>query len=118
MAKRDYYEVLGVSKSASAAEIKKAYRRLAMKHHPDRNKGDVGAEAKYKEAKESYEVFKDDEKRATYNQFGHDGLKAGPGGPGGFSAEGFSDIFRRRFRRHLRWRKPPRRRRPAGISRC
>ncbi len=93
MAKRDYYEVLGVSKSASAAEIKKAYRRLAMKHHPDRNKGDDGAEAKFKEAKEAYEVLKDDEKRATYDQFGHDGLKAGPGGPGGFSAEGFSDIF-------------------------
>ncbi len=93
MAKRDYYEVLGVSKSASAAEIKKAYRRLAMKHHPDRNKGDDSAEAKFKEAKEAYEVLKDDEKRATYDQFGHDGLKAGPGGPGGFSAEGFSDIF-------------------------
>ena len=93
MAKRDYYEVLGVSKSASADEIKKAYRRLAMKHHPDRNKDDEGAEDKFKEAKEAYEVLKDSEKRATYDRFGHDGLRGGPGGPGGFSAEGFSDIF-------------------------
>jgi len=93
MAKRDYYEILGVSKSASSAEIKKAYRRLAMKHHPDRNKGDDGAEAKFKEAKEAYEVLKDDDKRATYDRFGHDGLKAGAGGQGGFGAEGFSDIF-------------------------
>jgi len=95
MAKRDYYEVLGVSKSASADEIKKAYRRLAMKFHPDRNKDDDGAsEKKFKEAKEAYEVLKDTEKKATYDQFGHDGLRAGQGGQGGFhSAEGFGDIF-------------------------
>ena len=94
MAKRDYYEVLGVSKSASGDEIKKAYRRLAMKHHPDRNKGDDSAEAKFKEAKEAYEVLKDADKRSTYDRFGHDGLRGGPGGgPGGFSAEGFGDIF-------------------------
>ncbi len=96
MAKRDYYEVLGVSKSASADEIKKAYRRLAMKHHPDRNKDNgEAAEKKFKEAKEAYEVLKDDEKRATYDRFGHDGLKmgGGAGGAGGFSAEGFGDIF-------------------------
>ncbi len=94
MAKRDYYEVLGVSKSASADEIKKAYRRLAMKFHPDRNKDDgEAAEKKFKEAKEAYEVLKDDDRRATYDRFGHDGLKAGAGGAGGFSAEGFSDIF-------------------------
>ena len=95
MAKRDYYEVLGVSKSASADEIKKAYRRLAMKHHPDRNEDDSGAsEKKFKEAKEAYEVLKDTEKKATYDQFGHDGLRAGAGGQGGFhSAEGFGDIF-------------------------
>ena len=95
MAKRDYYEVLGVSKSASADEIKKAYRRLAMKYHPDRNK-DAGedAEKKFKEAKEAYEVLKDDDKRSTYDRFGHDGLKMGAGGGhGGFSAEGFGDIF-------------------------
>jgi molecular chaperone DnaJ len=94
MAKRDYYEVLGVSKSASAEEIKKAYRRLAMKHHPDRNKDDTGSEGKFKEVKEAYEVLRDSDKRATYDRFGHDGLRgAGMGGPGGFSAEGFSDIF-------------------------
>ena len=95
MAKRDYYEVLGVSKSASADEIKKAYRRLAMKHHPDRNKDDdAGSGIRFKEAKEAYEVLRDSDKRAAYDRFGHDGLRgAGMGGPGGFSAEGFSDIF-------------------------
>ncbi|MGB5628468.1 MAG: DnaJ domain-containing protein, partial [Woeseiaceae bacterium] len=95
MAKRYYYEVLGVSKSASAEEIKKAYRRLAMKHHPDRNKEDSdGSEVRFKEAKEAYEVLKDGEKRAAYDQFGHDGLRARQGGgPGGFGAEGFGDIF-------------------------
>jgi molecular chaperone DnaJ len=95
MAKRDYYEVLGVSKSASADEIKKAYRRLAMKHHPDRNKEDSdGSEKRFKEAKEAYEVLKDEQKRAAYDQFGHDGLRGGPGGPGGgYGAEGFGDIF-------------------------
>ena len=93
MAKRDYYEVLGVSKTASAADIKKAYRRLAMKFHPDRNKDDAEAETRFKEAREAYEVLKDDEKRRTYDQFGHDALRGGPGGQGGFSAEGFGDIF-------------------------
>jgi molecular chaperone DnaJ len=95
MAKRDYYEVLGVSKSASADEIKKAYRRLAMKHHPDRNKDDDGGSGnRFKEVKEAYEVLRDSDKRAAYDRFGHDGLRgAGMGGPGGFSAEGFSDIF-------------------------
>ena len=95
MSKRDYYEVLGVSRSATADEIKKAYRRLAMKHHPDRNKDDHdAAETKFKEAKEAYEVLKDADKRATYDQFGHDALRGGAGGgPGGFGAEGFGDIF-------------------------
>ncbi len=93
MAKRDYYEVLGVSKSAEADEIKKAYKRLAMKHHPDRNEGDAEAEKKFKEAREAYEVLKDSDKRAAYDQFGHDGVRGGPGGAGGFGAEGFSDIF-------------------------
>lgn len=95
MAKRDYYEVLGVSKSASADEIKKSYRRLAMKYHPDRNKDDDAAsEKKFKEAKEAYEVLKDSEKKATYDQFGHEGLQRGAGGAGGFGGtEGFSDIF-------------------------
>ena len=93
MAKRDYYEILGVDKGASASDIKKSYRRLAMKHHPDRNKDDASAEAKFKEAKEAYEVLKDDEKRATYDRFGHEGLAGAGAGPGGFSAEGFGDIF-------------------------
>jgi len=94
MAKRDYYDVLGVSRTASADEIKKSYRRLAMKHHPDRNKDDTTAEGKFKEAKEAYEVLRDTDKRATYDRFGHEGLTQGPGGAGGgFSAEGFGDIF-------------------------
>jgi molecular chaperone DnaJ len=92
MAKRDYYEILGVTKSASADEIKKAYRRLAMKHHPDRNKDDDSAEDKFKEAKEAYDVLRDGDKRAAYDKFGHDGVRGGPAG-GGFSSEGFSDIF-------------------------
>jgi len=93
MAKRDYYEVLGVSKGASQDEIKKSYRRLAMKFHPDRNKDDADAEAKFKEAKEAYEVLKDEERRAAYDRFGHEGLRGRAGGAGGFNAEGFSDIF-------------------------
>ena len=93
MAKRDYYEVLGVSRTASADEIKKSYRRLAMKHHPDRNKDDSSAEGKFKEAKEAYEILSNTEKRATYDRFGHDGLSSRSGGAGGFGAEGFGDIF-------------------------
>ncbi|WP_312632184.1 DnaJ domain-containing protein, partial [Mammaliicoccus sciuri] len=72
--KRDYYEVLGISKDAEAQEIKKAYRKLAMKYHPDRNPGDKEAEEKFKEINEAYEVLSDDTKRKTYDQFGHDGL--------------------------------------------
>ena len=71
MAKRDYYEVLGVSRDAGQADLKKAYRRTAMKHHPDRNPGDKEAEAKFKEASEAFEVLSDEQKRARYNQFGH-----------------------------------------------
>lgn len=95
MAKRDYYDVLGISKAASADEIKKAYRRLAMKFHPDRNSDDTDAEAKFKEAKEAYEVLSDSDKRSAYDQFGHDAVRGagGMGGQGGFSSEGFSDIF-------------------------
>jgi molecular chaperone DnaJ len=93
MAKRDYYDVLGVSKTATADEIKKAYRRLAMKHHPDRNSGDESAEGKFKEAKEAYEVLSTADKRETYDRFGHDGLSARQGGSGGHGTEGFSDIF-------------------------
>ncbi len=93
MAKRDYYETLGVSQSASAADIKKSYRRLAMKHHPDRNTDDDSAEAKFKEVKEAYEALSDADKRASYDQFGHEGLSARSAGPGGFSSDGLGDIF-------------------------
>lgn len=92
MAKRDYYDVLGVSKTASADEMKKAYRRLAMKYHPDRNKDDADSEDKFKEAKEAWEVLSDSEKRAAYDRFGHAGVNASSGS-GGFGAEGFGDIF-------------------------
>lgn len=98
MAKRDYYEILGVSRSADEKEIKKAYRKLAMKYHPDRNPDDEEAEARFKEASEAYEVLSDGEKRAAYDQFGHAGVdgSAGGGGFGGFGGGGgasFSDIF-------------------------
>ena len=98
-AKRDYYEVLGVSKTASAEEIKKAYRQLAKKLHPDVNPGDKEAEAKFKEVNEAYEVLSDDQKRARYDQFGHEDPTMGGGygsGFGGFDAGGFGgfgDIF-------------------------
>jgi molecular chaperone DnaJ len=92
MAKRDYYEILGVSRTATVEQIKKAYRRLAMKHHPDRNKDDDGASAKFKEVREAYDVLNNSDKRATYDQFGHEGLRGrSPGG--GFGPDGFGDIF-------------------------
>ncbi|MDP1755941.1 MAG: DnaJ domain-containing protein, partial [Pseudohongiella sp.] len=95
MSKRDYYEVLGVAKNASDEEIKKAYRKLAMKHHPDRNPDDKGAEEKFKEAKQAYEMLSDSDKRAAYDQFGHAGVdqQAGMGGGGGGFSDAFSDIF-------------------------
>jgi len=92
MAKRDYYEVLGVVKSASADEIKKAYRKLALKYHPDRNKGNKDTESKFKEASEAYHVLSDKERRNNYNQFGHAAFE-GSGGRGGFSNFDFSNIF-------------------------
>lgn len=104
MAKRDYYMVLGVNRDASEEDIKKAYRKLAMKHHPDRNPDDKAAEEKFKEAKEAYEVLTDPKKRPAYDQFGHAGVdpstgfggfgagRAGPDGFGGFS-DAFGDIF-------------------------
>jgi len=97
--KRDFYEILGVPKNASDDEIKKSYRKLAMKYHPDRNQGDATAEVKFKEAKEAYEMLSDAEKRAAYDQFGHAGvdpnMRGGPGGAGGFGGfgESFGDIF-------------------------
>ncbi len=96
-AKRDYYEILGVGQSASSSEIKKAYRKLAKKYHPDVNPGDKAAEAKFKEANEAYEVLSDDQKRSRYNQYGHAGVDAngfgGAGGYGDFDFGGFGDIF-------------------------
>ncbi len=103
MAKRDYYEILGVAKNASEDEIKKSYRKLAMKHHPDRNPDDKDAEEKFKEAKEAYEMLSDPQKRAAYDHFGHAGVDPnaaaggfGSGGGAGFNggfAEAFGDIF-------------------------
>lgn len=101
--KRDYYAVLGVNRDASEDDIRKSYRKLAMKHHPDRNQGDKAAEEKFKEAKEAYEILTDAKKRAAYDQFGHAGVDpsagfgggargAGPEGFGGF-ADAFGDIF-------------------------
>jgi molecular chaperone DnaJ len=96
--KRDFYEILGVPKNASDEDIKKSYRKLAMKYHPDRNQGDASAEVKFKEAKEAYEMLSDAEKRAAYDQYGHAGVDpnmrgaAGAGGFGGFG-ESFGDIF-------------------------
>jgi molecular chaperone DnaJ len=90
--KRDYYDVLGVSKNASEAELKKAYRRLAMKYHPDRNSDDAEAETKFKEAKEAYDVLSDEQKRAAYDQFGHQGVEGSFAG-GHAQGGGFGDIF-------------------------
>ena len=93
MAKRDYYEVLGVDKSASEDEIKKAYRKIAIKYHPDRNPGDKEAEEKFKEAAEAYEVLHDPQKRQQYDQFGFDGPQGGFGGFGGGAEMNMNDIF-------------------------
>lgn len=90
MSQRDYYEVLGVGRDADESELKKVYRKLAMKYHPDRNAGDAKAEEKFKEIKEAYEVLSDPNKRAAYDQYGHAGLNGGMGGAG---AQGFSDAF-------------------------
>ncbi len=95
MAKRDYYEVLGISRSADEKEIKRAYRKLAMKYHPDRNPGDESAEEHFKEASEAYEVLADPQKRSAYDQFGHAGVDGQAAGAGGFGGGGpsFADIF-------------------------
>tara|TARA_R110002072_G_scaffold286113_2_gene451137 strand:- start:9429 stop:10556 length:1128 start_codon:yes stop_codon:yes gene_type:complete len=89
--KRDYYEVLGVSKGATAAEIKKAYRKLALKYHPDKNEGDTAAEDKFKEAAEAYEILSNAEKKQRYDQYGHAGMGGGAGGFGG--GMNMDDIF-------------------------
>ncbi len=96
MAKRDFYEILGVAKNASDEEIKKAYRKLAMKYHPDRNPDSKGAEEKFKEAKEAYEMLSDTSKREAYDRYGHAGVDPNMGGGGGFGgagAGGFADAF-------------------------
>ena len=94
MAKRDYYEILGISKSASKDEIKKAYRKLALKHHPDKNKGDKSSEEKFKEASEAYHVLSDDKRKNNYDQFGHAAFEGGGQGFGNFDfGSSFSDIF-------------------------
>ncbi|HYC03287.1 MAG TPA: molecular chaperone DnaJ [Azospirillaceae bacterium] len=104
MAKQDYYELLGVQKGAGAEELKKAYRKLAMQYHPDRNQGDKTAEQKFKEISEAYDVLKDEQKRAAYDRFGHAAFENGGGrpgaggGPGGFDfGSGFADIFDEMF---------------------
>ena len=100
MAKRDYYDVLGVSRGASKDELKRAFRKLAMQHHPDRNPGDEDAERQFKELNEAYDVLKDDDKKAAYDRFGHAAFEnAGGGRPGGpgFGGGGFADIFEEMF---------------------
>lgn len=93
MAKRDFYEVLGLAKNATEDEIKKAYRKLAMKYHPDRNPDSKGAEEKFKESKEAYEMLSDPQKREAYDRYGHAGVDPNMGAGGGAGAGGFSDAF-------------------------
>ena len=102
MTEQDYYELLEVDKNASGEEIKKAYRKMAMKYHPDRNPGDKEAETKFKEINEAYEVLKDEQKRAAYDRYGHQAFTQGAGMGGGnpfggfefnFGSGGFSDVF-------------------------
>jgi molecular chaperone DnaJ len=100
MAKQDFYEILGVAKSADADELKRAYRKLAMQFHPDRNAGDKSAEQKFKDLSEAYDVLKDDQKRAAYDRFGHAAFESGSRGPGDFAggfSGGFADIFEEMF---------------------
>ena len=84
MAKQDFYEILGVSRSADADELKRAYRKLAMQYHPDRNPGDQSAEHKFKDINEAYDVLRDEQKRAAYDRYGHAAFEQGGGGAGGF----------------------------------
>jgi len=94
MSKQDFYQTLGIAKNSTDAEIKKAYRRLAMKHHPDRNPGNATSEQKFKEGKEAYEALSDPQKRSTYDQFGHAGMNTQSGMGGGFNpGDSFNDIF-------------------------
>ncbi|HEX6192606.1 MAG TPA: DnaJ domain-containing protein, partial [Chitinophagaceae bacterium] len=93
MSKRDYYEILGVGKTASTDEIKKAYRKVAMQHHPDRNPGDKSAEEKFKEAAEAYEVLSDADKKAQYDRYGHAGVSGNGRGNYGTGGMNMEDIF-------------------------
>ena len=97
MAKRDYYDVLGVQKNSSPEQIKAAYRKLAVKHHPDKNPGDKASEEKFKEASEAYHILSDKERKQNYDNFGHAAFENGGGGRGGFGnfdfSSNFSDIF-------------------------
>ena len=98
MAKQDYYELLSVAKGASLDDIKKAYRKLAMQHHPDRNPGDKAAEGKFREINEAYDILKDEQKRAAYDRYGHAAFEQGNNaGAGGFGFGGFADIFDEMF---------------------
>lgn len=106
MSKRDYYEILGVTKTSTEVEIKRAYRTLAVQHHPDKNPGDAAAEDKFKEAAEAYSVLSDSQKRAAYDRCGHQGVGAGGGFDPGFSniedifdIFGFGDMFGQQGRR-------------------
>ena len=93
--KKDYYEVLGITKNASSSEIKKAYRKKAIQYHPDKNPGDKEAEAQFKLAAEAYEILSDPQKKSQYDQFGHaaDNMGSGMGGFGGTGGSGFGDVF-------------------------
>ena len=116
MAKRDYYEVLGVDRSASSEELKKAYRKVAMKYHPDRNPGDEEAEEKFKEASEAFEVLSDQGKRQRYDQFGHSAEGLGDGFSGFSQGAGFGDIFGDIFGEFFwRSRRPQRPTRRTGL---
>src|SRR5437762_35677 len=86
---QDYYELLGVGRTASPDDLKKAFRKLAMEHHPDRNHGNKDAEKKFKELSHAYDVLKDPDKRAAYDRYGAAAFEGGPGGPGGFQGQGF-----------------------------
>ena len=99
MAKQDFYTTLGVAKDASADDLKKAYRKLAMQYHPDRNPGDAASEAKFKEVSEAYDILKDDQKRGAYDRYGHAAFEGGMGGGGGggFEGGGLGDIFDQMF---------------------
>src|ERR1019366_7400321 len=101
MAKQDYYATLGAAREANGDDLKKAYRKLAMQYHPDRNPGDKQAEAKFKEINEAYDVLKDEQKRAAYDRYGHAAFENGGGGPGtagfDFGSGGIGDIFEQMF---------------------